>query len=79
MEKLCKEGEHAAEDGAADDVGGCAMPGRKDAHQRQGDDAEGDADHVRNTVGPFFTTAAMELFQAHLNPVIVLDAFFVLW
>ena len=70
-----EQNQRASEDGAAGDVfGGSDLCG-EDAHERQSDDAENDANEMRNAIGPLLPTAAMKLLQTHLEPAFMLGAF----
>ena len=74
-----EQNQRASEDGAAGDVFcGSDLRG-KDAHERQSDDTENDADKMRDAVGPLLPTAAMKLLQTHLEPVFMLGAFDFFW
>ena len=70
-----EQNQRRAEDGAAGDILRCSDLRGEDAHECQTDDAENDADEMRNAVGPLFPTAAMKLLQTHPEPVIMLGAF----
>ena len=74
-----EQDQRRSEDGASGDVFRSADLRGKDAHERQSDDTEDDADEMGDAVGPLFPTAAMELLQTHLKPVLMLGAFDFFW
>ena len=74
-----EQNQRRAEDGAAGDIlRGSDLRG-EDAHERQTDDAENDADEMRDAVGPLLPAAAMKLLQTHLEPALMLGAFLFFW
>ena len=70
-----------SENSAASDIfRGSDLRG-ENAHERQPDDAEDEADEMGDAVGPLLAAAAMELLQAHLKPAVMLGEvlFFLVW
>ena len=74
-----EQDQRRSEDGASCDVFRGSYLRGKDAHERQSDDAENDADEMGDAVGPLLPTAAMELLQTHLEPALMLGAFDFFW
>lgn len=72
-----EENQRRAEYGAASDVFRGSYLRGEDAHERQPDDAEDDADEMGDAVGPLLATATMELLQTHLKPAIVFGEFLI--
>ncbi len=74
-----EQNQRTSEDSTAGDVFcGSDLRG-EDAHERQSDDAENDADEMRNAICPLLPTAAMKLLQTHLEPAFMLGAFLFFW
>ncbi len=70
-----EQDQRRSEDGASSDVFRRSNLRGKYAHERQSDDAENDAYEMGDAVGPLLPTAAMELLQTHLEPVLMLGTF----
>ena len=74
-----EQNQRGSEDGAAGDVfRGSDLRG-EDAHKRQSDDTENDADEMRDAVCPLLPAAAMKLLQTHLEPAFMFGAFDFFW